>query len=132
MATRSDSTDIKAIMREIQQSSAETHAMRHPSTGIPIPQPVITGMGNNMTDIPRQRTKRPAKKESHFFDYFRTYLKQGILFFFIFFLCSISSFKNGFIEMIPYFAQTGQISTFGQIVLALLATTIFILLQIIF
>ena len=126
----SDSTKIQHIVREIKQSQMESQA--YPRTGLPIPQPVITGRGNTLDGIQGIQRKKSQPKKSNFFDNFRIYLKQGILFFFLFFLCGTVSFRETFVEAIPYFAQMGRISTFGQVVLALLATIFFIFLQIIF
>lgn len=137
MSYAKDSTRISAILNEIKKSEQESMQMRggggNPRLGIPLPQPVIptANIGANLAPIQEQPAKIVVQKS--FNQSFKVYLKQGILFFFLFFLCSNNAFRSGFLEIFSSFATTGgQVSTMGQIILSLMATIGFILLQIIF
>tara|TARA_B100000497_G_C7280523_1_gene194398 strand:+ start:55 stop:492 length:438 start_codon:yes stop_codon:yes gene_type:complete len=139
-----DSTNIREIMREIkntEQAATATQEFRNPRGGVPIPQPIITGMTAPNTVAPGivhvpglthppQMTK--VQKKNTLVNSFRQQLKQGILFFFLFYLCSQATFRATFKRQFPYFLEMGHLSTTGQIFLALLATVAFLILQMIF
>ena len=136
MSSSKDSTRISSILNEIKRSEQESIQFRsgNPRMGIPIPQPLISNQDTGLMMNEIRESEKPVQiiKKKGFVHHFRVYLKQGILFFFLFFLCGNSSFRSGFLDLFSGFAVGNQISTMGQIVLSLMATIGFILLQIVF